>query len=158
MSMILSPKNGPKLKMLRNSEDRATWVIEKMTKRLLMPLQHMAATGMLSASMPSEVSMCTPPSAVMRSTRTATPVKPLGSRSAGWTNAWIRNVWMSAEAVTATAVMMRRTIVRRASSRARSVSASTAFATAAPSRWGLDKSVGRLYHAAKSRRVRPGLP
>ena len=57
MSMILSPKNGPKLKMLRNSEDRATWVIEKMTKRLLMPLQHMAATGMLSASMPSEVSI-----------------------------------------------------------------------------------------------------
>ncbi len=59
--------------------------------------------------------------------------EPLGSRSAGWTNAWIRNVWMSAETVTATALMMRRTIVRRASSSARSVSASTAFATAAPS-------------------------
>ena len=88
---------------------------------------------MLSASMPSDVSMRTPPSEVMRSTRTATPVKPLGSRSAGQTNAWMRNVWMKAEMTTATAVMMRRTMVRRASSSARSVSWSTAFATCAPS-------------------------
>ena len=82
MSMILSPRKGAKSKMLRNSEERATWAIEKMTKRLLMPLQHMSATGMFSASMPSEVSIWTPPSEVMRSRRTATPVKPLGRRSA----------------------------------------------------------------------------
>ena len=66
-----------------SSEERATWVIEKMTKRLLMPLQHMSATGMFNASIPSEVSIWTPPSEVMRSRRTATPVKPLGRRSAG---------------------------------------------------------------------------
>ena len=132
-SMILSPKNGAKSKMFRNSEESATCIIEKITKRLEMPFQHMSATGMLSASMPSEVSMRTPPSEVMRSSSTATPVNPLGSRSAGSTNAWMRNVWMRADAMTATAVMMRRTMVRRARSSARSVRRSTAFATAAPS-------------------------
>ncbi len=120
MSMILSPRNGPKWNMLRNSDERATCAMEKITKRLLIPFQHMRATGMLSASM----SMRTPPSEVMRSTRTATPVKPLGSRSA---------VWMKAEMTTATAVMMRRTMGRRARSSARSVSWSTAIATCAPS-------------------------
>ena len=43
--------------MLRNSDESTTCIIEKMTKRLLMPLQHRSATGMLSASMPSEMSM-----------------------------------------------------------------------------------------------------
>ena len=43
--------------MLRNSDESTTCIIEKMTKRLLMPLQHKSATGMLSASMPSEMSI-----------------------------------------------------------------------------------------------------
>lgn len=43
--------------MLRNSDESMTCIIEKMTKRLLMPLQQRSATGMLSASMPSEMSI-----------------------------------------------------------------------------------------------------
>ena len=119
-SIILSPSSGSKSKMLRKSEESATCIIEKITKRLLIEPQHSIATGMLSSSMPSDVEMWTPPRDVIWLTRTATPVNPLGSRLAGSTNAWMRKVCSRAEAVTATAVMARRTMVSRASSRVRS--------------------------------------
>lgn len=139
-SIILSPSSGAKLKTLRKSDESPTCIMEKMTKRLLMEPQHSAATGMFSSSMPTEVEMCTPPSEVIWLTRTATPVKPLGSRLAGSTNAWMRKVCSSAENVTAIAVMMRRTTARRASSSARSVMASTAFRMDPP--WGVVRRVG----------------
>ena len=108
--------------MRRNAAESATCIMEKKTKRLEMRFQQMKASGMLSASMPRSVEMRTPKSAVMRSMSTAMPVKPLGSRFAGFTNAWMRKACSSADATTAPAGMMRRTRVSRASSRARSLS------------------------------------
>ena len=80
---------GSKVNTRRKNEAKNTWIIEKTTKRRLMDLQQMSATGMFSATMPTKVGKEKPNSEVMRSMRMATPVNPLESRFAGFTNAWM---------------------------------------------------------------------
>ena len=83
--------------------------MEKMTKRLLMDLQHSSATGKLSASMPSCVGNENPTSDVTRSIKMATPVKPDESSPAGLMNAWMTKACSSADMKTLQSVTSRRT-------------------------------------------------
>lgn len=65
MSMILSPRKGAKSKMLRNSEERATWGHREDDEAPADAAPAHECHGMFNASIPSEVSIWTPPSEVM---------------------------------------------------------------------------------------------
>ena len=108
MSTVLSSR-GAKSQNCKKAAERATCSMEKITKRLLIERQHISATGMLRASMPSCVGNEKPTSEVMRSMRMATPVKPEESRPAGLMNAWMTKACSKAEMKTLHRVMRRRT-------------------------------------------------
>ena len=97
------------VRVRRKNEVKKTCAMEKSTKRRLMDLQQITATGIFSASMPTKVGNENPTSEVIRSMRMASPVKPLDRRFAGFTKARMVKACSSADRKTELAVIRLRT-------------------------------------------------